>query len=332
MAKSKIKLNNSNGLDPLSLSARQDKNTITVEQFFILHQQFIQDKALEGLAPRTIKDHITHMQYLKSYIEEVKRSDIDRSSIDLEFLKGYLYFMIHDKELKPCTINVRIRTLKCYIRWLYENKHIIENHALKLKLVKVPQDTIKPLCDNDIKKMLLAPDRSTYAGLRDFTIMLVILDCGIRIGELCNVTIDDVDLKNRLLYVKAENAKTRKYRELPLSKQTCILFKQLIEIAKEYDCKYIFNSSVTAEKIDQNVIIKNFEKYGKKVNLKVRCTPCVFRHTFATNAVKAGIDSFTLQKIMGHSSLITTRQYVQLMGEDIKKKHDKYSSVHKFID
>lgn len=331
MAKTKIKLTNPNGLEPLSLSAHQEKSTITVEHFFALHSKFIQDKSLEGLAPRTINDHKTHMQYLKTYAENILRSDINRFPMDMEFLKGYLYFMIHERELKPCTVNIRIRSLKCYIKWLFENAYISENYALKIKLVKVPEDTIKPLSDADVRKLLSAPNKNTYAGVRDFAIMVIILDCGIRISELCTLKVDDINTKEGLVYVKGEDAKTRKYRELPISKQSCILLKQLIDISKEYDCKYIFNSSTTGKKIDKDAIIKNFEKYGKKVGLKVRCTPHVLRHTMALNAVKAGVDTFTLQKILGHSTIMTTRKYIQLDNADLKRSHEKLNMVSKFF-
>lgn len=76
----------------------------------------------------------------------------------------------------------------------------------------------------------------------------------------------------------------------------------------------------------------SFRRLGEKINLGKRCTPYIFRHTFATNAVKTGImDLFTLQRIMGHSSLLTTRRYVQLETEDLKRNHKKASPLDNYF-
>ncbi len=69
----------------------------------------------------------------------------------------------------------------------------------------------------------------------------------------------------------------------------------------------------------------------RKAGVTVRCTPYIFRHTFATNFVKRGGDVFTLQKIMGHSDISTTRKYIQLTDEDLKNKHRMINTVDDFI-
>ena len=331
MPKVKVNLSSLNGFRTDSITDRLGNRTITVEDFFNLHEKFMLDKQLQGLSSRTLADHKNHMEFLKKFTKGNKRFTQEHCYIDADFFKKYEAYMIIDKQYKPCTINIRISSLKCYCNWLYNNKYTSENYALILKKVRVPADTIQPLTIPEIKKMLSAPSKDTYAGLRDFTIMIVILDTGIRIQELCNTTIDNVDLKNKLLTVKGEISKTREERKLPLSKQSILLLKRLINISEANNSKYVFMSSQTADKVNHNVIISNFEKYGKKAGLKIRCTPHVFRHTFATNAVKSGIDLFTLQKILGHNCLQTTRKYVQLNTEDLIKNHDKIDFVSRYL-
>lgn len=72
--------------------------------------------------------------------------------------------MCIDKGYKPCTINIRLSSLKCYLNWLFKNKYVKENYSLVLKKVKRPEDTIKPLNDTDVRKMISAPNRDTYSG------------------------------------------------------------------------------------------------------------------------------------------------------------------------
>lgn len=317
-------------LNNLKLSCKNSGN-MTVGDFFIVHEKFMNDKSLEGLANRTIDEHKSHLEYFKKYLNDAYQSDIESVAVDSNLFKGYLYWMLHEKEYSPFTVNLRIRTIKCYLNWLYTEKYLAENISLKLKLVKTPEDTIKPLSDDDIKKMLKACDTTTYAGFRDFCLILTILDCGIRIGEACQLMVDDIDLKEGLINVRAEVAKTRKFRQLPISSRTCKFLKELVAIAKENNSIYLFQNTYGGQIKKQNLIL-SIRRLGEKAGIKQRCTPYVMRHTFATNAVKSGImDLFTLQRIMGHTTLLTTRKYVQLETTDLKKKHDKANCVDRFF-
>lgn len=307
--------------------------SITIQRFLLLYDEFLEDKKLEGLADRTLTDYKRHLKFLKKYIDNIEKPEEEKQNmlIDNEFFKGYVYYMTMEKEYQPATINIRLTTLKCYCNWLFYKGYTSKNYSLILKKVKVPEDMIKPLSNSDVKKMLAQPKKDTYAGLRDFTIMIVILDCGVRINELCNVEISDVDLKEKLIHLRAEICKTRKSRDLPLSKQSVFLLKQLIDISIENNSSYVFMNTNDCIAVKENAVIRNFEYYGKRAGLNVRCTPHVFRHTFATNAVKSGIDLFTLQKILGHQCLQTTRKYVQLNTEDLVKKHDQVDFVSRYF-
>lgn len=313
---------------PPKSTARLLVRTLTLQEFYSLHDDFIRDKTLERLASRTISDHKKHMQYFQTYAcGEYQPHD----RIEKNMFKNYIHYMIDDKHLKPCTINLRLRTLKCYLNWLFANGHIKENIAPYLALVRVPQDTIQPLTKSEIRKMLDSCNLKTYSGFRDYIIMLVILDTGIRINELCETKLGDIDTKNMLLRVRAEVSKTRIERPLPLSKQTSSLLSQLIDIAKENSCEYVFNSQ-NGIKVTTEYIIRNLQRLGERTKLGKRCTPHVWRHTFAVEAVKRGMDIFTLQRILGHTNIQTTRQYIQLQTADIQKKHADINLLNHLLD
>lgn len=333
MGNKKMKIGSTNGLRLVGQVDRDIENNITFKDFFEIHEKFIGDKSLEGLASRTLEEHRTHLKYFKYFLEVAYRSKLNRvaeQKINYEVFKDYLSYMVIEKEYKPCTVNIRLRTLKCYLKWLYDNGYISEDIRKRMKLVKVPEDTIKPLTEYEIKKMLKACDVETYAGFRDYTIMLLMLDCGIRVGETVEVKITDVELKEGILTIRAENAKSRKMRQVPISKMVCKLLKELIKIAKENESEYIFQSTYGG-KIDKENIILSFRRLSKRSGLRDTCTPHRFRHTFATNATRENMDIFTLQRIMGHSSINTTRKYVQLDYSDLKKKHDSINFINKYF-
>lgn len=304
---------------------RNEKKTGTISV-----QEFMLAKKLEGLAERTLTDYTNHFQYINNWISQEFDDPTVTSDryIEKPLFMGYLGYMI--SYYKPSTVNIRLRTLRCYLKWLYSEGLTKEDISTKLKLVKVPKDTIQPLSPQEVKKIIKVLDLSNYADYRDFCIMLVMLETGIRVNEATNIMLSDVNKKLRLLTVRSETAKTREERQLPISAKTMKYLERLIQIAKTNGELYLFNSTLGGGVATMSVI-KNFDKYGKRAGIEKRCTPHIFRHTMAVNSVKAGMDIFTLQKLLGHSDITTTRQYIQLNTDDLINSHSKVNVISRFI-
>lgn len=174
-------------------------------------------------------------------------------------------------------------------------------------------------------------DLAEYSQYRDYVVMLVILDCGVRINELLNVAIEDYNSKDRTITIRSETAKTRETRVLPISLKTARQLQRLINIAEANNEEYIFNSTYGSRIITHNVI-KNFAKYGSRAGIKGKqTTPHQYRRTFAVEAVKAGLDIFSLQKMLGHANITTTRIYVNLDNSHLIKAHEKLNIINRFI-
>lgn len=118
--------------------------TLNLSDFFFLLDEFKREKQLSGLAPRTLSDYDIHFKYLEDYLFSTQRFSRDRY-IDSSIFNEYLSYLILQKEYSPFTVNIRLRTLMIFLKWLYCNNHIAEDLSTKTKLVKVPQDTIEPL-------------------------------------------------------------------------------------------------------------------------------------------------------------------------------------------
>lgn len=106
--------------------------------------------------------------------------------------------------------------------------------------------------------------------------------------------------------------------------------ERLVNVAENNNELYLFNSSYGG-RMETLSVIKNFSKYGKRAGIDHRCTPHIFRHTMAVNSVKAGMDIFTLQKLLGHNNITTTRQYIQLDTEDLISSHSKANVISRFL-
>lgn len=301
----------------------------SLKDFFEVFEEFYKLKSLEGLSLRSLEDYRNHLEYFKTYCFEYERISTVRC-VDSDLLRGYLYFLIHEKEYKSATVNIRLRTLRAYLKWLFKEEYIPRDFSEKLKLVKEPIDTVKPLSDEEVKRLLKMPNRGTYAGYRDFTIMILMLDTGIRVTECMNLKIEDVDLSSRIILVRAESAKTRVARQLPISKKTCKLLRALILKAKESHYEFIFMSAF-GNRLTRNQVNHNFKKYANLAEIKGRCSPHNYRHTFATNFIRAGGDPFALQRILGHTTMEMTRRYIQLRIDDLSKKHTEARLLERYI-
>jgi len=321
------------GRNKIQTSVKNDHvkdSNMKVTDLITFHTDFIREKQLENLSSRTINDHKMFFEYFTKWINLTHWSDINQCVQKSLFL-DYKEYMMYEKKYASCTVNIRLRPLKAYLNWLYRNRYITQNYTHLIKLVKVTDDRKQPLSKKEVQLLLEAIGDSTYARFRDLSLSYLILDCGIRTSEALELTIPDVDFKESVVTVQASKSKTRTERILPISRHTIEHLKVLKEIALENQMESLFLSTSGERAINANDIQHNFRRYKTEAGITKNCTPYILRHTFATHMVKQGVDVFTLQKMMGHNNITTTRQYVFLDNADLKAKHKETSILQHFL-
>lgn len=114
-----------------------------------------------------------------------------------------------DLKLSPTTINHYIRTTQQFFAFLLEEGYLLEDPAKPLKKVKAPKVIVEAFTVDQVRELIAMPNKKTFVGFRDYCIMLVLLDTGLRLSELLNIHIDDVDLQQRKIKVMGKGAKER---------------------------------------------------------------------------------------------------------------------------
>lgn len=178
-----------------------------------------------------------------------------------------------------------------------------------------------------IKAFLKLPDRTTFAGLRDYTIILTMLDTGIRPSELLQVKMNDIDLLNNQVIVGETYSKTRQLRTLPLSATVVQAIKKLMA-ARHPDWKKetpVF-CTFSGNPFSSHNLQGKFREYSSKIGVNI--TPYHLRHTWF---IRNNGNIFALQKIMGHAKLDMTRNYVNLIHADVKNSHEAASPINNII-
>ena len=289
--------------------------------------RFIRVKEIEGLAPRTLNDHRTFFRYLTDWLN----GDTLMSDLSIDTVRDYIHFMIHEKNLSNSTINIRLRPLKTFLRFCQKEGIIEKPIAEHIKLLKVHDDKLEAFTKKEIQILLKQPDMNSFAGFRDYVMMCVLLETGLHINELLNMKQSHIDFSTFMIDVPASTAKTRKFRQVPITRRIAHLLAELIEEVRDFGTEYIF-VSYEGNLLDASSWRQKLKEYEKKAGgLNKRVSPHTFRHTFALLYIMNGGDPFSLQRILGHSTMAMVRRYVQLAPDDIRNQHAKYSPIDSLI-
>lgn len=307
----------------------------------------IKVKRAKNLKDKTIDGYVQNMRYFTEWLTE-NVGDIAVDEVTTDHLRDYILWCSDEKEyygghpfksevdrerrgISPASVNVRIRVLRTFFNTLYEEEAISVNPAKKLSLLRQDEDTVMPLTDDELKRFMRAPDQRQWAQWRDYVIMTLILDGGLRLNEICALEKPEVNFVKKHIALPASKNKNRKSRILPLSTETLRLLKQMItESEQHFNTTYVFTTNY-GEQLSDKTIQKAFDKYAEKAKLGRSVSPHVLRHNFATMAAENGMSIFHLQKIMGHADIATTRKYVQISESSIAEEHRKHSPLSRIM-
>jgi integrase/recombinase XerD len=226
--------------------------------------------------------------------------------------------------LSSHSIRDNFSAIRVFFNFLEGESYIQDNPVKPLKAPRQEQKIINTLSIEQIKKLLNIPDKKTYLGYRDYVILYTFLDTGIRLNELCNLRIDDINYTENYFIVYG---KGKKERIIPFSLKLKRLLLKLIE-KSQYQYQDYFFIDRYGDKINDNAIRQMIKRLGKKVGIKnVRLSPHTLRHTFAKMWILNGGDTFSLQKILGHTTMDMVRNYVNLASSDVQIQHRKFSPL-----
>jgi len=172
--------------------------------------------------------------------------------------------------------------------------------------------------------LLQQPDRDHFIGLRDYCFLLLLLDTGMRLSEALGLRLADVDLDGATVTVLGKGNKERRLGLSPrlLADLKPYLRKRAAALTALGlpDARWVFPNDVGG-RLSAKAIQQRLRLYGQTAGIDgVRVSPHTLRHTYAVSFVRSGGDPFTLQKVLGHTSLETTRRYVELADDDVLRR------------
>jgi integrase/recombinase XerD len=306
--------------------AKVQENSKTYELDFATSiELFTQDCNLRNLRPHTIRYYLNELNVYERYLLEQNLETAPNNITQAIIQKNVILYM-KELGLKTVTINTRLRAIRSYFNFLHKQKYIRKNPMEGIKLLKDRKSIVQTFSTEQLEKLLRQPDLRTFTGLRDYVMMLLLLETGIRANELVGIELSDVRLKEGAIHIK--NAKTYRERIVPIQKTMREQLKKYIAIRGVVECTSLF-VTIDGTPLTKRQLQNRIAFYGRKANIEgVRCSPHTFRHTFAKLSVKAGAGIFELQQILGHTSMEMVKTYVNLFSEDVKEKHKSFSPLN----
>jgi site-specific recombinase XerD len=318
------------------LSQRRDRALLSTQAVNLddLMNSYSFSARTEGKSEKTIAIYTTALRVLLDFLRRNKLPiQVDRIGVEevrrfITYLQSSRAYQRHpftkpqEKRLSGHTINCYLRAMRAFWSWAVSEEIVGHSPFDRVKIPKPPRKVIVPFTEEQVRDLLGAIDTRRPTGYRDWTIILTLLDTGIRVTELTGLRLPDANLKQRSLRVFG---KGRKERMVPIG---ATLQRAIIKYASQ--CRpvpatpSIENLFLGAggNPMTANGVEAIITKYGIKAGVEgVRCSPHTFRHTFALMYLRNGGDVFTLQHILGHETLDMVRNYVNVAEYDVEQAH-----------
>ena len=272
----------------------------------------------KGLSANTLKSYNYEINLYQTYLED-KLSIIDIEKVSKEDIESYLKYC-YSKNEDSKTISHKITTIYNFHNYLLREKVIKDNKAEFIDRPKLAKHLPYTLTVKEIDK-LLDIALVTVFDYRDKAMLELMYGTGLRVSELVSLTVYDVDFYNAFLRIKGKGSKERivpinnaslKYLKLYLDRR-CLLLKK-----KTSDELFL---NARGEGISRQGFFKNLKKILAKKGMPTNISPHSLRHSFATHLIENGADLRSVQTMLGHSDITTTKIYTHISNEKVTKDY-----------
>jgi integrase/recombinase XerD len=303
-------------------------------------EQFLIDCKVRGLTDLSIGFYRQHLTFFARKLEqEFKITDLEQ--VKIIHLRQFVRLLMEtkadennphkptqDKPLSAFTIRGYVRAIKRLFSWCVDEELLDTNPSARLVQPKAPDYIIPTFTPEHIEKMLAVCDQTKTEGFRDYVLLLVFLDTGMRLSELCGLKLTDLDSQFR--YVKVFG-KGRKEREIGLHPEVGkLVWKYVHKYRKpaDPDEKGLF-LGCRGEPLKPSGVSTLIDRIEKQCGLEgVRVSPHTFRHTFAKFYLQRGGEVFKLSREMGHGTVQVTELYLKdFRSSEARQEHTSYSPV-----
>jgi len=273
----------------------------------------------KGLSKNTVSSYENDISSFLSWLNKKQKNYQHVSSKDInEFISN-----LFNSGLKSSSINRKISSIKHFYLFLSKKKIIKYSPADEIETPKQEKYLPISMSEEEVERLLNSPNSNQIIERRDKAMIEILYATGMRISELVNLKLTDVDFNRSVLKVFGKGSKERL---VPYGEKAAEALHIYLRDRKRSDSKSVFLSN-RGSQITRGAFWQRIKIYIKRENLKSSISPHTLRHAFATHLLNRGADLRSVQILLGHSDLSTTQIYTHIakkrLGEILKKHHPR---------
>jgi integrase/recombinase XerC len=271
----------------------------------------------------TITAYVNDVEFFNNFLE----TDFDSETlqnVNYSIIRSWIVSLV-DQGISNNSINRKISSLKSFYKFLLKTKQIEVSPLLKHKSLKTPKIIQIPFSEKELDSVLnQLVYKDDFEGIRDKLIIDMFYTTGIRRTELINLEVKNIDTYNGTIKVLGKRNKERIIPILPIiSEQVKVYSAERIKIENIKDQDYFF-LMLKGVKLNDSFVYRLINYYFSNVSEKVKRSPHILRHTFATHMLNNGADLNSVKELLGHSSLASTQVYTHNSLSELKKTYGNF--------
>lgn len=297
-------------------------------------EKFLAAQYAHGTPELSIRAHRSHLGHFLRFIE--REGAAGATEIDREVIESYMDELAWvptrtGQPMKAETRNGQLWSIKALFQWLVATDVLAANPTEKVAYCRKADALPKSIVSLDeMKKLLLAPDVQTHLGFRDRVVLELLYSSGLRLRELCNLDVLDVDPAGG--FVRVRHGKGDRERVTPMGKVVAELIEsylaevrpKLLAARNDKFADQALILSQYGERLGPRGVAKLVARYVTKANLKTHLTPHGFRHACATHMLRGGANLRHLQEMLGHRRVTSTEIYTRVTITELQEAHAKF--------
>lgn len=272
----------------------------------------------------TIKSYLSNINSFERYLYEF-HSAIELKFVNYSLIRSWIVYLVENKNSNS-SVNRKISSLKSFYKFLLKIKVINQNPLLKHKSLKTSKKVQIPFSEKELNEVFEFNNfENDFEGVRNRLIIELFYTTGIRRAELIDLKENNIDLSNKVVKVLG---KRNKERLIPLLNCTVDLIKLYLDKKKGgsfNESTDVLILSKKGNKVSESFVYRLINDYFSNVSQKVKKSPHVLRHSFATHLLNNGADLNSVKELLGHSSLSSTQIYTHSSLSELQKV---YKSAH----
>lgn len=282
-------------------------------------------------SPATMRNYRSDLKLFQVWFEQVNGTPLAPALLTSMDVREYRQYLLGVEQRKASTINRRLSALSAYSRWAQETGALQVNPTARVQAVKVQaqpprwlekKEQAAILRELELLRNAAETPVAHFRALRNETMVLVMLNTGLRLAELTGLVVRDVTLKERSGQVLVREGKGNKQRPVPLNREARRLLDLwlparavwLTELDLEQETLFLSQRGLP---LGVRSVQRIVEMVGQRAGVRLTCH--MLRHTFAKNLVNAGVTLEKVGALLGHSNLNTTRLYITPGQQDLER-------------